>query len=277
MNSQNSSIGEDTASTTSHNSAIPMTIESLLSERGHLMFSYDAAQVEHIRASIALIPNTERALFMAEKMRIDFVYNTAALEGNPYTYPEIKTLIEGITVGGHKVSDTEQVLNLNRALSHVIGLVKSHTFELNKSAACTIQGIVANGEALTWGQFRDGQVFIGGTEYVPPQAKDLDTIFEQGAQLLNTIDDPVFKAWLTFLWGSLNQFFYDGNKRTSRFLANGTLLTAGLPPLMILAKDQLQYNEIMTRFYDTQDATEALRWLYQYYVERIHGFGFDAP
>lgn len=275
MNSSNTPAGENTTSVTSHNTTLPMTIESILSERGQLMLTYNAAQVDRVREAISLVPNTERALFMAEKMRIDFVYNTAALEGNPYTYPEIKTLIEGITVGGHKVSDTEQVLNLNRALSHVIGLVKSHTFELNKNTACTIQGIVANGEALTWGQFRDGQVFIGGTEYVPPQAKDLNTIFEQGEQRLNTIDDPVFKAWLTFLWGSLNQFFYDGNKRTSRFLANGTLLTAGLPPLMILAKDQLKYNEVMTRFYDTQDATKALVWLYTYYLERITGFGFD--
>ncbi|TDR30495.1 Fic/DOC family protein [Hydromonas duriensis] len=240
------------------------------------MLTYDTAHVDKVRQAISFIPNMERALFMAEKMRVDFVYNTAALEGNPYTYPEIKTLIEGITVGGHRISDTEQVLNLNRALSHVIDLVKSGKFELNKETACTIQGIVANRESLTWGEFRDGQVFIGGTNYLPPRASDLDIIFEQGAKLLNTIDDPTFKAWLIFLWGSLNQFFYDGNKRTSRFLANATLMSAGLPPLMILAKDQLKYNEVMTRFYDNQDATEALEWLYSYYVERIAGFGFKA-
>jgi Fic family protein len=78
---------------------------------------------------------------------------------------------------------------------------------------------------------------------------------------------------LTFLWGSINQFFYDGNKRTSRFLAqflaNGTLLSAGLPPLTIQAKDQLIYNQVMTRFYDTQDGTQALQWLLTYYSERL--------
>lgn len=223
-----------------------------------------------------LSPNKERALFMAERMRVDFVFNTAALEGNPYTYPEIKTLIEGITVGGHKVSDTDQVLNLNRALSHVIDSVKANAFELNKSTACTIQGIVAKDEALTWGIFRDKQVFIGGTDYLPPKAEHLDEIFAHGINRLNTIEDPMLKAFLTFLWGSLNQFFYDGNKRTSRLLANGILLSAGLPPLMILAKDQLEYNQVMTQFYNTQDETKALAWLYGYYHERIKNLGFDS-
>jgi Fic family protein len=223
-----------------------------------------------------LLPNKERALFMAEKMRVDFVFNTAALEGNPYTYPEIKTLIEGITVGGHKVSDTDQVLNLNRALSHVIDSVKTNDFELNKSTACTIQGIVAKDEALTWGIFRDKQVFIGGTDYLPPKAEQLDEIFTHGVNRLNNIEDSMLKAFLTFLWGSLNQFFYDGNKRTSRLLTNGILLSAGLPPFMTLAKDQLEYNQVMTQFYNTHDETKALAWLYGYYHERIKNLGFDS-
>lgn len=44
---------------------------------------------------------------------------------------------------------------------------------------------------------------------------------------------------------------------------------------MVLAKDRLIYNQTMKRFYDTQDATQALNWLYGYYFERIAGFGFN--
>ena len=44
---------------------------------------------------------------------------------------------------------------------------------------------------------------------------------------------------------------------------------------MTLAKDQLSYNQVMTRFYNTQDGTEALNWFYDYYRERVAGFGFD--
>ena len=248
-----------------------------MASKGPLLFSYQAVGIAVARERLSLVPDQRRALFMAEKMRADFVYNTAALEGNPFTFPEVQTLLDGITVGGHKVSEAEQVLNLSRALTHLIALVKAGTFRVDAKTACEIQGIVAREEALTWGCFRDGAVSIAGTEYRPPQAADLAEVFALGEQALNAIADPLLRAFLVFLWGSINQFFYDGNKRTSRFLANGTLLSAGFPPIMILAKDQLAYNQVMTRFYDTQDATEALNWLYDYYRERITGFGFDAP
>lgn len=233
-----------------------------------LAFSYDEQAIHPARAQIREVSDRRRALFLAERMRPDFVYHTAALEGNPFTFPEVKTLLEGITVGGHKVSDEQQVLNLNRALSFVLDLVRKHQFTLNASTACAIQGLVAREEALTWGVFRDGMVSIAGTEHRPPPPQALPELFDQGAAYLNQITDPVLRAFLIFLWGSLNQFFYDGNKRTSRFLANATLMTAGLPPLTIRAKDQLVYNQTMTRFDDTQDGTEALLWLLSYYAQQ---------
>jgi Fic family protein len=250
-------------------------LDTLFALKGPLLFTYSAPGVQAARARLQLVPDPRRALFLAEKSRVDFVFHTIALEGNPFTFPEVKTLLDGVTVGGHKLSDADQVLNLNRALSHVLDLVKAQQFKLDAVTACAIQGVVAREEALTWGQFRDGRVGIEGTDYQPPAAADLPRVFETGAHALLQTNDPVLRAMLTFLWGSLNQFFYDGNKRTSRFMANGTLLTAGLPPIMILAKDQLAYNQTMTRFYDTQDATEALNWLYGYYHDRVTGFGFD--
>jgi Fic family protein len=252
-----------------------MNIETIFSEKNILLFSYQNEKIQSAQNQLTLIPDQKRALFIAEKNRVDFVYNTAALEGNPFTFPEIKTLLDGITVGGHKISDSEQVLNLNRALTYLIRRVKERTFHIDPEVACSLQGIIAREEALTWGVFRDAMVSISGTDYRPPEAKRLNEIFTRGAIALKSVEDPILRAFLVFLWGSLNQFFYDGNKRTSRFLSNGTLLCAGFPPLMISAKDQLTYNQVMTRFYDTQDATEALIWLYTYYYEQIKGFGFD--
>lgn len=237
---------------------------------------YDQASVEQVAAKLELIADYRRALFFAEKTRADFVFNTAALEGNPFTFPEVKTLLDGITVGGHKLSDAEQVLNLNRSLSRVIERVRTQRFVIDAETACTLNGIVAREEVLEWGQFRTGQVSTSGTKYLPPKAADLPMVFAAGQAELNKFADPVRRAFLAFLWGSLNQFFYDGNKRTSRLLASGTLLSAGYPPFVVMAEDQLVYNQLMTRFYDTQEATEVLLWLYDYYGERIRGLGFDA-
>jgi Fic family protein len=241
-----------------------------------LPFSYDTASVEHARANINITPDKQLALFVAERSRVDFVYNTAALEGNPFTFPEVKTLLDGITVGGHKLSDAEQVLRLNQALTYVIGLVKGSTFELSASTAQAIQGIVAKDEALKWGVFRDRAVFIQGTDYQVPPAEALPKLFEEGRQNLMGIEDMIHRAFLVFLWASITQFFYDGNKRTARFLCNGILMSAGYPPMMIAAKEQLAYNQAMSQFYDTQEATQALVWFYSVYAQRIKSFGFSA-
>lgn len=54
----------------------------------------------------------------------EYIFDTAQLEHNPLTFPEVKTLIDGITVGGHKISDVEQVINIQKAWLLVFELLK---------------------------------------------------------------------------------------------------------------------------------------------------------
>jgi hypothetical protein len=65
------------------------------------LFTDDRTRIDE--AKLTLLPDQRRALFLAEKARADFVFNTAALEGSPLTVPEVKTLLDGIMVGGHKL------------------------------------------------------------------------------------------------------------------------------------------------------------------------------
>lgn len=57
----------------------------------------------------------KRAVWRYQRSLPTFVWDAAVLEGNPFTYPDVQTLMDGVTVGGHKVSDAEQVLNLAEA------------------------------------------------------------------------------------------------------------------------------------------------------------------
>ena len=75
-----------------------MPIKSIMTQKGALMFSYREDAIQAARRRLVLQPDKRRALFFAEKSRVDFVYNTIALEGNPFTYPEVKTLLDGVTV-----------------------------------------------------------------------------------------------------------------------------------------------------------------------------------
>lgn len=210
--------------------------------------------------------DTKKYLFLAMKDKVDYVYNTAALEGNAMTYPEVETLLDGITVGGHKLSDEQQVLNQNNSVDLLFSLLKEDLFTLDKNTLCSLHKKVAKEEALSWGLFRDANVNIGGTEYLPPDHMLLNDIFFEGLQDIGKIKHPAIKAFVYFLFGARSQFFFDGNKRTSRLMMNGILLQSGYPLLNIKAKDKLEFNIMMIKFYDSCDYILGVNYLLNYYI-----------
>jgi Fic family protein len=212
---------------------------------------------------------------LAKKDRVDFIYNTTALEGNPMTYPEVQTLIDGITVGGHKISDEQQVLNQNKAVNHLLWLVKAGKFDVSQGTVCELNFKVAFEESLKWGVFRHGQVNIGGTDFKPPKAENLEQIFNNGVKEILAVESPIISAICYFLFGAISQFFWDGNKRTSRLVMNGILISNGYPILNIKAKDSLEFNKKMLGFYDTQSLSEVLPYLVDYYIEQNKEYNKD--
>ena len=228
----------------------------------------NAKNINNIDLSrLTFTEDKKRYLFLAKKDKIDYIYNTAALEGNAMTFPEVATLLDGITVGGHKLSDEQQILNQNRSVLLLFSMLEQHKFELNKQVLCALHAEVAREEALQWGEFRDGNVNIGGTEYLPPVPSLLDSMFVEGIREINQLQNPIAKALSYFLFGARTQFFYDGNKRVSRLMMNGLLLTAGFPMLNIKVKDKLEFNKVMITFYDSGDYLTALAYLLNYYIE----------
>ena len=140
--------------------------------------------------STSTTPDKRRACFRVRKVLEGIVYDTVALEDNPFTFPEVKTLLEGITVGGHKVSDANQVLNQAASWRELLRRVEAGAFEFDTANFKALHAHVAKEEALTWGVFRDDRVNIAGTGYVPPLHTELAAIFERGRQILLSIPEP---------------------------------------------------------------------------------------
>jgi len=221
------------------------------------------------KISYDIKPNYELNIFLAKKEKIDYIYNTSALEGNAMSFPEVQTLLEGITVGGHKLSDEQMILNQNRSVNLLFELIKNKEFCLSKETLCKLHYEVSKEEALKWGEFREDNIRISGTEYIPPKATKLNEIFEYNSKKLQKIIHPINKAIIYFLLGAKNQYFYDGNKRTSRLMMNGELLKNGYALLNIKVKDQLEFNKMMINYYDTNDILNALEYLSNYYINQI--------
>jgi len=171
------------------------------------------------------------------------------------------------------LSDQEQVLNLAASAKHVLAQVKSGQFSLSKPLFSELNALVARHEALEWGVFRgEGQehhytpdVALGEHgRYTPlptqAGAPALNRVFAAGIRALQ-VCPPFERACAFFLFGALQQFFFDGNKRTSRLMMNGILMQHGLDALSIPAARAQTFNEKMVRFYLDKDGSEMFAFL----------------
>lgn len=213
----------------------------------------------------------EKALFIAKKNLAGLVYNFQALEGMPFTLPEVQTYLQGITVGGHKVSDEEKLKQQALAWKRLVQLVESNEFSLSKDVACGLNGIVAKEESADPGLFRHGTVWITGTDYSPPDHNTLDERFKN---LISRVKSkPAFEKGIAVsLDMARNQYFFDGNKRTGLLMMNGIFIVDGLMPFSIPAKSVLEYNESMLRFYETGNTQEMMRFFKIQYAKEYPGF-----
>jgi Fic family protein len=195
--------------------------------------------------------NLGKALMLAKRQLSELVCDAVNLEGINFTLPEIQTLLDGITVGGHTISDQQVALNQAQAWRVLFGWVAGGAFNLSAAKACEIHAIAACNEALDWGRFRDGGVTIAGTKYLPPPAWELPGLYDSMLAAACRLPDIYDQAIFIFLTMARCQFFYDVNKRTGRFMMNGLLLDAGFPAINLPAKRQLEFNTRMMAFYDS--------------------------
>ncbi|MCA1773752.1 MAG: Fic family protein [Halomonas sp.] len=200
-------------------------------------------------------PNIPRALMLAQREVAVFVQDAVMLEGINFTLPEIQTILDGISVGGHKLSDQQIAVNQGKAWGFIFDSIRKEKFNLSSDFACELHEIAGKEEALTWGKFRDGSVTIAGTDYMPPSFNSLKEEYASMIDRSAKYEDVYDQAISIFLDMARNQFFYDANKRMGRFMMNGHLLNNGYPAINLPASKQLEFNQLMLNFYESGEKT----------------------
>ena len=203
----------------------------------------------------------------------EYIWDAASLEGNPYTLPEVQTLLEGITVNGHKLEEQDQILALNDAYNTADHLVEVGTFRLDKKTSDLLHSQVAIHEAIESGHFRgEGQVGGGGLvglgalgsyQASAPGERGITLIEEHRALVdyLEGLDDPREQALAYFCAATRRQFYFDGNKRASRLMMIGHLMSNGFDAISVSARRRLEFNTHLGELFDTGDATTMMRFL----------------
>lgn len=210
-----------------------------------------------------------KLIILAKKSLPDMVFNMASLEGNTFTYTEVQTLLDGITVGGHKLTDEQQVLRITDGWNFVFKSASSDGLIINQELFNWLDVIVAKDESLISGMFRTGQVTIGGTDFLPPKAEDLEGIFQEELKILiDRSKSSIDLAFDIFLWCAINKFYYGGNKRTSRLVANLILIFNGQGIFNIKVENKSKFNTLMMDFYNNGDGDKIFQFFYKYCLER---------
>jgi hypothetical protein len=209
-----------------------------------------------------------------------YAFDAAVLENLPFTFPEVQTLVDNVTVGGHKLSDEQQVLGLIECVRELGQMVRSGEFMLDKVTSGILHRIITNGTVLDEGLFR-GEGATGGTPrvrlglhepYTPPPTvpggANLRRIHDEGAIfILSKLSEPFEQAVAYFLLCALAQFYFDGNKRTGKAMMAGWLMCHGIDGFGVPARRQLEFNTEMVDFYRFKEGTRMFGFMAQCWAD----------
>lgn len=200
----------------------------------------------------------EQSRFLAKKKWDENVYCGMRMENRAVTFPQTKTILNGVNVPNVQLDDIQAILNMRDAWRFLLDTISE---PLTFDYICKLNGFIARNEALEWGKLRTGSVGISGTDYTPPIPAQTDV--EQELQVILDKDTTATEKALTaFAWGARGQFFWDGNKRTSMTVANKILLSAGAGMLTITDRHMEQFNVLLLDYYNNGKPETLKQFLY---------------
>lgn len=207
----------------------------------------------------------EQSLFLAKKKWDENIYCGMKMENRAVTFPQTKTILNGVNVPNVQLDDIQAILNMRDAWRYLLDTINE---PVTLDYMCKLNGFIARNEALEWGKLRTGTVGISGTEYTPPVPSQIGAEREFMIIVGNDVSETE-KALDAFLWGTRAQLFWDGNKRTSMTLANKILISAGAGILTITDKHMERFNELLLDYYNTGIGDTLKRFLYDNVIQGL--------
>ena len=199
----------------------------------------------------------DQNLFLAKKVLVSNIYNSARLEGINITYPDTKTVLEGVNVSTLKLDEINCILNLRDAWNFTLSNINK---EINLEYICKVNSLVSRNESLEWGVLRNGCVGINGVDYIPDIPKEEEVI--DNIKKILKIENITERSLNLMLYLMRSQIFWDGNKRTSMIVANKLLIENGCGIITVRENDINEFNTLLTEFYNTNNKDKIIKFLY---------------
>lgn len=206
----------------------------------------------------------EQNIFLAKRNLVDNIYANARMEGLNITFPETKTILEGVNVPNLKIDEIQCILNLRDAWKYLINNIHA---DFNLDFICKINELVARNESIAWGVLRQGGVQISGTEYIP-EIPDEEDVKKQ-INIILQIENATERAIEYMLYGMRSQLFWDGNKRTSTICANKIMIENGCGIIKVPDNKLKDFTILLSEFYSTNSKEKIKQFLFDNCIDGI--------
>ncbi len=214
--------------------AVPVIRQQTKKENTNMSYKALLEKIDFYRDEI----NKKRPLSAAEIKELDnyfkigTTYASNAIEGNTLTLSETKVIIEdGITVGGKPLKFCYEATGHAKAYDYMIAVARGGDFEITEEVILKLHKLFYGGiDSEYAGKYRDIQVFITGTEYLPPTPDDVPNLMGEFVEKLREYKDTMHPIeYAAYAHRRLVDIhpFVDGNGRTARLLMNLILINRG--------------------------------------------------
>lgn len=191
------------------------------------------------------------SLFNREIQRfiIEFSWKSSQIEGNTYDIIEVESLLtDNIRAQGKTEEEAIMIVNHKKAVELILANYESFK-KLGYSDVLQLHNTLTSG--LVTSGIRKHPVQISGTMYIPlTDSVEIENNLKKIIEKINDTKFPIAKALIASSMIAYLQPFTDGNKRTSRTLANAILLAFDYFPLSYRNVDVNEYRKALLLFYE---------------------------
>jgi Fic family protein len=177
-----------------------------------------------------------------EDFMVRFTYNTNAIEGNRLSLRETSMILtENIIPAGATPNDYNETINSKDCYE----FMGDYTGEFNQKLFLKIhETLTKNTNCRIVGSYRDHEVRISGSDWIPPSHKkvkeEMRKIFQWYYAANKTLHPVELGAMLHNKIVRLHPFS-DGNGRTARVVMNWILLNNKFPMFYVELRDKINY------------------------------------
>lgn len=202
-------------------------------------------------------------------------YHSNAIEGSTLTYAETYAILyndNSFKIGGKEPREIYEAINHKKALELVFKNLKNND-EFNEGFIKKLNETINRDIKDTEG-YRTVQVFIRGSEHIPPAPEKIPNLMNYFIYNYNHDEQNIFYKLAKYhIEFEKIHPFEDGNGRTGRLLLNYELIKNNLPPVVISKDDRVKYFEFLKND-DIIGLAEWLKDLSNQENERMEKFGF---